>query len=181
MILWLVLMSTMDWQGMNLSSHLNNQEKKEHMEQWFLRHWTSGSEEWQALRRRGTNEVSPVVAPADCLGRVFSQMGRGSPDGAWLVLNWGEEKSQPRPGHWTCKDRGPERTELYKEREVGAAQRAPLRVDWVTDQCRSARGHQGESHWRALGWSVARASTGLGAMPGPTDQTEKPQNSWGTG
>lgn len=41
----------------------------------------SGSEEWQALRRKGAEEVRPVAAPADWLRSIFSQTGMGSPGG----------------------------------------------------------------------------------------------------
>ena len=86
-----------------------------------------------------------------------------------------------RPGCWTCEDRVPERRELYKEREVRDVQQAPWSADWVVGQCRGVRELQGKVRMRGLGGLGSSTSTELGAKPAPTNKTEKPQNSWGTG
>lgn len=48
------------------------------MKQWFSRYWMAGKKGQVILERQETNEVSPAIAPAWCLGRVSkTRLGRG--------------------------------------------------------------------------------------------------------
>lgn len=147
MILWLVLMSKMDWQGMNLSSHPNNQEKKKKpREQWFLRHRSSGSKEWQALRRRGNKSGDPVVAPAGCLRGDFSQTGRASPaEPGWF---WTEKRGRVSWGQAAgLAGTGCQREESWTKRGRSETCRGPL---WVLTELRVRAGVGGNTRERFI-------------------------------
>ena len=72
----------------------------------------SGSEEWQALRRKGAEEVRPVAAPADWLRSIFSQTGMGSPGGGGGWGSWAEERRTEHQGVGSWTQRG--KSELHR-------------------------------------------------------------------
>lgn len=65
--------------------------KQDYLKQWLSIHWTSIN----GRKRLGTNEVSPVIAPASCLEKVSSHRTKGKS----RRVQWTELRTQSR-GSW---------------------------------------------------------------------------------